>query len=192
MRAYTETELQWIKDHVSECKHNFELTEKFNKEFELKRTHQAIASLKRRICPDHIYPHSGGVEKGKGFSVTARPIGSERKVGGYTYIKVGSKPISKDYTTKEIRENWVQKQRYIYEQHYGKIPPKHHIVFLDGNTNNFDITNLYCISMKAQTVMMRNGWFSDNPDITLTAIKYCELQDALKGERREDEVCSTT
>ena len=186
MRPYTEAEERWIKTHAIECKDNFELAEKFNREFEPKRSMQGIKKKKSELLPNHKYPHSGGVVKGKGFSVTARPIGSERKVGGYTYVKVGDTPISKNYTTKDIRDNWVQKHRYIYEQHFGKIPPKHHVIFLDGNTDNFDITNLYCISMKAQTIMVRNRWFSDNPDITLAAIKYCELQNALntKGEQK--------
>lgn len=185
MKAYTDAEILWIKNHIAECKNNLELAEKFNKEFNTNRSWLGLKKLKSRILPEHQYPHSGGVDKGKGFSVTARPIGSERKVGGYTYVKVGNNPISKDYTTEDIRENWVQKQRLIYERHYGKIPPKHHIVFLDSNTDNFEIANLYCISMKAQTMMMRNGWFSENPDITLAAIKYCELQNALK-ERSEN------
>ena len=180
--TYTEAELEWVKTHIGECKNSLELTEKFNSVFEQKRTLQAIKGMKNYRFPNHHYGHSGGKKKGKGFSVTARPVGSERVVGGYTYIKIGNKPISKNFTTSDIRENWVQKQRYIYETQRGKIPPKHTVVFLDGNRENFDIENLYCVHRRIIVTMGRNGWWSDNPQITLTAIKWCELHFALKGE----------
>ena len=156
------------------------MTEKFNAVFEPKRSFQGIKKLKKQILPNHQYPHSGGKVAGEGFSVTARPVGSERKVGGYTYVKIGDSPLSKNFTTKQLRENWVQKQRLIYEKHKGKIPPKHYIVFLDGDRENFDIDNLYCCEKKIIAMMGRNGWFSDNAEITLTAIKLCELQFALQ------------
>lgn len=82
-----------------------------------------------------------------------------------------------------FKENWVQKHRYIYEQQHGEIPNDHIIIFLDGNKTNFSINNLYCISRKIHAVMNKNRWFSENPDLTLTAIKWCELFYALKGNQ---------
>ncbi|MRX40597.1 hypothetical protein GJU43_15015 [Flavobacterium sp. LC2016-23] len=41
----------------------------------------------------------------------------------------------------------VHKNIYVWETYYKtKLPPKHNIVFIDGNTQNFEINNLECIS----------------------------------------------
>ena len=36
--------------------------------------------------------------------------------------------------------------RVVWEQHHGPIPPKHVVRFKDGNTMNWDISNLEMIS----------------------------------------------
>lgn len=43
---------------------------------------------------------------------------------------------------------WRLIHRVIWEQHHGPIPSKHIVTFKDGNTLNWDISNLECISMK--------------------------------------------
>lgn len=61
------------------------------------------------------------------------------------------KPIGSEYTKpdgmvmiKIAKNKWVYKQRYIYEKYYGvKVKDNEHIIFLDGNKNNFNINNLY-------------------------------------------------
>lgn len=41
----------------------------------------------------------------------------------------------------------VHKNIHVWETHHKiKLPPKHNIVFVDGNTQNFEISNLECIS----------------------------------------------
>ena len=61
------------------------------------------------------------------------------------------KPIGSEYTKpdgmimiKVAPNKWEYKQRYIYEKYYGiKVKDNEHIIFLDGNKNNFNIDNLY-------------------------------------------------
>lgn len=61
-----------------------------------------------------------------------------------------NKPIGSEYTKpdgmvmiKVAPNKWEYKQRYIYEQYYGiKVKDNEHIIFLDGNKNNFNIDNL--------------------------------------------------
>lgn len=69
----------------------------------------------------------------------------------------------------------VSKRRYVYEQAYGKIPPKHRIIHLDGNKLNCSIDNLYCIPSKFIPIINKNHWLTDSREHTLTAIKWCEL-----------------
>ena len=72
-----------------------------------------------------------------------------------------------------------RKNRYIYKQEYGSIPPKHKIINLDGNPYNLDINNLYCIPSKFIPLINKNHWLTDSRENTLTAIKWCELYYAL-------------
>lgn len=95
-----------------------------------------------------------------------KPIGYERidKKGDYTYIKV------------EGKRKAVLKQRYIYSQKYGKIPPNHTICFKDGNKQNFDIDNLECVSR--EELMTRNTIhrYPKNLQLTLKRIKKLQRQ----------------
>lgn len=95
-----------------------------------------------------------------------KPIGYERidKKDGYTYIKV------------EGKRKLVLKQRYIYSQKYGKIPPNHTICFKDGNKQNFDIDNLECVSR--EELMARNTIhrYPKNLQLTLKRIKKLQRQ----------------
>lgn len=51
----------------------------------------------------------------------------------YAYIKIKDK-------------DWRLMHRVVWEQHHGLIPPKHVVKFKDGNTMNWDISNLEMIS----------------------------------------------
>ncbi len=94
-----------------------------------------------------------------------RPIGSERvNVDGYIEIKT-SDPNS-----------WSLKHRVIYEDHHGKIPEKHVVVFLDGNQLNTSIDNLKLISQQELLVMNRNGLFSDDADLTEVGVAVAKLK----------------
>ena len=67
-------------------------------------------------------------------NVNAKPILTESNPdkNGLVRIKINKK-------------QWVYKQRYIYETHYGKIPNDYMVIFLDGNKNNYDINNLCAV-----------------------------------------------
>jgi len=90
---------------------------------------------------------------------------------GYVYIKID-------------HGKWCLYHKYLYEEKYGKIPDDYCIIFLDNNNRNFDLSNLYAIPKKYQRYLNSNHMRSDNPDITKTAILWCELKDVLdkKGE----------
>lgn len=86
-----------------------------------------------------------------------RPVGSERvTVDGYVEIKTQDPNV------------WELKHRVIYEKHYGKIPEKYNVIFLDGNRQNLDINNLKLVSKAEDLIMNRNKLFSSDKDITET------------------------
>lgn len=74
------------------------------------------------------------------------------------------------------------KRRYVYESTYGKIPKSHRIIQIDGNNLNCEPGNLACIPTKFVPTLNKHRWLSSgNPEVTITAIKLCELHEAIKG-----------
>lgn len=90
---------------------------------------------------------------------------------------LGDESIDKRSGTLLVKteKGWINKARYIYERAHGEIPDNHQIIFLDSNRQNFDLNNLYCIPVKYMRMMNRNNWCTEDREITLAAIKYCEL-----------------
>lgn len=74
-----------------------------------------------------------------------------------------------------IDKRFMPKRRYVWEQAYGKIPPHHRIIHLDGDAMNCDLDNLYCVPTKFIPLINKNHWLTDSREHTLTAIKWCEL-----------------
>lgn len=109
------------------------------------------------------------------------PIGSEHRYGGYTMIKVDDKATGTKKDRRAYKENWKPKHIWVWEQHHGKVPPKHQVIFLDGDHENFNIKNLAAIPLQYVVMMNRNGWIKGNPELTKTAIKLCELHYMTEG-----------
>lgn len=105
----------------------------------------------------------------------AKPIGAETTYQGFTFVKVT------DEHSGNFFDNWELKQRVLWKQRHGEIPPKHQIIFLNQDRTDFSEENLYCVSKAVNAIMVRNKWYSADRDVTLTAIKWCELHFAMKG-----------
>ena len=151
-----------------------------------------------RVSKDAVRTHAKevmglkGITKGQAVSTArikaytasrAKQVGAERKKDGITYVKYarlteaeagGMSPYQR------YKAEWMPKARYLYIRRYGEIPPNHNVIHLDGDKKNFEISNLYLMPHIFQGVMNKCGWFSDNPDITLAALKLCELMAATK------------
>ena len=96
------------------------------------------------------------------------PIGSERFTkDGYLQIKI------KDGCQ---NNNWISKHRLIWEQHFGPIPPKHRVIFLDGNKNNLDINNLELMSYGQTAIMSKKNLFNNDPMITKIGSKIAKIE----------------
>lgn len=95
------------------------------------------------------------------------PIGHIRKTkDGYFEIKIN--------TTGYKPNDWVAIHRLVYERMTNKpIPPNHVIIFLDGNQENYDPTNLKCITKKEN--MIRNSMHQYGP----VYVKLKQLEGAI-------------
>ena len=172
MYFYTEEQEKWLIDNADNYINSIAITVEFNNVFNSSRSAMAIRAKIKHLLPKHTFPHSGGKEKGFGASITSLPIGTERWKDGYLYVKVADIPLPKKFTVMQLRENWVQKHRLVWESVHGKIPKGKLVIFLDGDRSNFAPENLYCIDRKLTTVMIRNNWFTTDREHTLTAIKW--------------------
>lgn len=173
-RNFTEEQDEWLKERSGTLSIK-DMTALFNKTFGTHRSEGVIKvhcnrSLKIHFLDSHFQ--------------TGDPIGTEVIRRGYVWVKVSNKIPQKGERSGDI--NWRPKSHVVWEQHYGCMPQKGHIiVFLDGNKLNTDIKNLYAVSGKVNREMSKKAWWRNNAEFTLTAIKWCEMFYAMKGVMEE-------
>lgn len=65
---------------------------------------------------------------------------------------------------------WEKKHLLIWERAYGKIPKGNKIVFLNSDTLDCRLDNLFIVSDAVHMEMIRRDWYSTNPILTKAAI----------------------
>jgi len=177
---YSKEQIAYIKKQIDAGLSQSKIAKIFNAKYGTQVSPKGIHKVCARynMCPER-----------KGLAMIAgqrnpftvrRPLGTERTCGGKMYIKIADNvQLSTEHGFKE-GGNYQEKKRYCYEQYHGKIPQGYQVIHLDKNKQNFSKENLYAISPSINMIMAANKWFSDNAEVTLTAIKWCELFYALK------------
>ena len=80
----------------------------------------------------------------------------------------------------KTEKGWVSGAKAIWEQHYGPIPKGYQVIYLDNNSQNLDINNLYLVSYKVKyQVICSDHYKTGDPELTKTLIKFYELRNAL-------------
>jgi len=140
---YCRTRLLGLKaapDHASRAgkigtKHPMAIAHRFKK--------GQVPPNKGKRMPEEIYKKVEKTMFRKGnVPATHRPVGTETlRSDGYIWVKV------------EEPNKWRLKQRLLWEQYNGPIPPGYNVQFKDHNPKNCRIENLYIISRSEQ---MRN------------------------------------
>jgi hypothetical protein len=77
-------------------------------------------------------------------------------------------------------KQWVYKQRYIYEQHYGKIPKGYKVIFLNGDKTDYDINNLAIAPYKDVLYIYGNNLNSCDREITKLGLGVARLANKIK------------
>lgn len=174
---FTDEEKAFLRENISRYTYP-ELAVAFNREFSTNLTHINISNVCiKRLGLHRDKPHT--FQKGK-KDFTAHPVGTEIFDGEYVWVKISDNYHAGTARSKQNDENWAKKHALIWERTHGKIPKNRMIVFLDKNRKNCDIGNLYCTTRAINFMMAKNKWYSKNPEITLTALKWCELFYAMK------------
>ena len=170
---YTKKEDDWLKENYPNSYINsYQLVDKFNKQF---NTNLTAINLKAHCNKTlHLQKNYDSYTYIVGGSDEV-PLGSEYIDGKYTYIKINN--IRKK-GQRCFRENWKLKHRYIWEQTYGPIPKGYCILFLDGNTLNCDINNLYLVTKKEVLHLQTLGWLGQG-EITIAGIEVLRSEQAL-------------
>jgi len=88
---------------------------------------------------------------------------------GYIWVKVD------DQINAKKNVNWKQKQRLIWEQEHGPVPEGMFVTFLDGNRENFDLSNLALITRAEHARLNQSGLRSEDPEITAAALQVAKL-----------------
>lgn len=168
---YTNEQEDWLKNNYIKFNSYAELTYEFNYVFKRNKPIEAIREKCNKYLRLSGIPNPTSYKKG---NIRCQlPIGTIKKTGYGTYIKVKDSVLS--YMSGYQEPYWIPLQKKIWIDHYGEVPKGKMVIFLDGNRNNFDIDNLYCIDRKISAVMASNKWYTNSREHTLTAIKWCEL-----------------
>lgn len=177
MARFTEQQENWLRENIYSFDSYADLTARFNEIFGEYRK----VDLVREKCTKRL-KISMGKNAGQfvaGAKTRDLPIGTIRKSQTGIYIKVSNEAVD---ISGYARPNWLPLQQKIYEDAHGKLPEGYMVCFLDCNRENFDLSNLYPVNRQISVRMAQNGWWSNDPTITLTGILQCELQITLNKE----------
>lgn len=168
---YTKEQEDWLRDNYHSTDSYSDLTCAFNERFGTTRHKDSIREkcVKRMGLSSMPNPTRYGLKAKEQL-----PIGTIRKSQSGTYIKVLDVPLKANISG-YAEPYWLPLQKKIYQDAHGKIGTEQMVCFLDGNTENFELDNLYCIDRKISAIMSRNRWWTDSKEHTKTAIKWCEL-----------------
>lgn len=174
-QRFTPEQEQWLRDNFRSAQSYQELAERFNAEFKTKRTRSQLLDKCFKQLKMSGMPNSGryGAKPKEQL-----PVGTIRKSQKATFVKILEVPKNACLTGYS-RPWWIPYQEKIYTDAYGPIPDGYMVCFLDNNPGNFNLNNLYPITRAIAVRLANNGWWSKNPEITLTAIKLLELREAI-------------
>lgn len=181
---YTKEQIEWAIAQPSNMTWQ-ELADAFNEKF---GTDVTGSKLSDRIGRGYgVRTRKANCQKTR-FSKGAKPkfnIGDEVIKAGYIWVKVNDKYYEGyNMSNVDYRHNWKRKADIVWERANGEIPKGKFLVYLDKNPLNCELSNLYLVDRAVHVRMAQNNWYSDNPELTLCALKECEIIKELKGKKR--------
>lgn len=171
-RKYTEEMIDFLRNHTGSYKQR---REDFEKKFGIELTEGKLDHLADRYGFRHghkTYPHQIEVFKKfqkRGVEVRSKEVGyTRRDKRGEIWIKA-----KHEYKN---RKNFIQLSRYVYQKHYNvTLTPKDYIIYLDGNKENVDPSNLALVSQGENAVLNKLGLRTDNAEFTKVGINIAKI-----------------
>lgn len=195
MHYYTLKEIDYLRE-ITLGRSNKEITQMFNEKFNINQSEKAISAIRKK----HKISTGldGRFEKGqspwnkgkKGISLGG--IETQFKKGDQprNWVPLGSERVTKDgYIQIKIQEgkfqhNWKGKHILIWEEHNGAFPPKHAIIFGDGNKRNFELNNLILVSRRELLTLNKNNLIQKDTELTKVAVNIAKLQIQVQEARK--------
>ena len=170
MKPYSDELVNFIEEHRMKLNIK-ELCQEISDKFDKNISEKAM----RKYFYRHNLDYKKKIVSKFDTASNSKPIGTESlpDKNGLVRIKVS-------------KSSWQYKQRYIYEQYYGKIPKGYVIMFLDGDNTNFDISNLACVENKNKLYIQSRGLISHNKKMTETGLMISELYYKTKSVKKND------
>ena len=111
-------------------------------------------------------------KKGESPNPRQRPVGSEKVCSdGFVKIKIAEPNV------------WKLKHYYVWENANGKVPEGKVILFLDGNKENCELTNLRLVDKKVQSTVAIRHLSSTDKNINKAGILLTELEFKISDKR---------
>ena len=159
MIRYTEEERQFLMEYIP-GHHHYEVAQAFSEKFRP----ITKAQVRSFVHNNHVSTGFRGSEgmpawnRGKHHKSTGRAIETQFQKGQmpHNWRPVGSERIQADgYMMVKIAEpkTWILKQHYVWQKANGPIEKDEIIVFLDGNRQNCELSNLRKISRKIHGII---------------------------------------
>lgn len=174
-REFRADEIAFLKE-VSPGKTYAEIADAFNARFRERdyvMPHQVKSAMKYRKIPYSGQAVTAARHVPVG-SVNIAPYGTRKNGDRHRYemVKVAEPNV------------WKRKSLVVWEEHYGPLPEGKMIVFLDGNTLNSDIDNLYAVSPEVHFRLNKYRVMKPSRDYMLAAIQVAELEDTIKRAKK--------
>lgn len=185
-KIFTDEIRNFVVEHYKGCSY-YDLADKINKEFSTNFSTRQITNFCYRNKYNNGYKNKktqfskGHIPWNKGKNVVVpekcrqswfkkgnkplqtKPIGYERiDHDGYILVKVSD-------------NNFVPKQRLIYEKHHGVIPDDRYVIFLDGDKRNFDINNLALVSRAENLELIRKNLRTNDTELTKAGVIIAKI-----------------
>ena len=107
------------------------------------------------------------------------PVGTEVFREGYMLVKVKDGPDLGQW------DRWVFKHRLVWESAHGPIPKGGHVIFLDGDHRNCELSNLALVNNAEQGYLTMRGLRSSNAEITRVGVTVARLGCAIKNKGKK-------
>ena len=184
---FTKDQDEWIKSHLDDYTYA-DMVKPFNEYFGTDLTIYQIQDRAIKRLKLKKNDNFSRFKKGQRGNIhKPLPIGTERYDGFNLYVKIADENVPRTgpiRINKSNDPNWIRKDLLVWTEAENPLPDfskGEMLIHLDKDKCNCDIDNLYLTTRKINFMLSKNHWHSDNPNITLAAIKWCEVYYAMKG-----------
>ena len=165
--TWTNEQIEYLKS-IAKGTPRKVIADKINKKFNLNLSMQQLRDCMNGRGIRNNIDKRFSAESGGNRCQQEKPIGTVSKWEcGYARIKTGD-------------NEWEFIQRYVWKKHHGEIPPGHSVIFLDGNTDNYNIENLALVDrnelMKYNSMRLN----SNNQELNRVAVNLAKLMTKAK------------